>query len=371
MKKGICIFLLVLTGILACTVSGRAALTEEEQDAWYASLWDSIGSDTKELLGQLGIETVDAESLMNVSVFQIFSLVGNIIRGQAASPLKYCAAAFLIIMTVAFGKTFLPEEGAMRSRYETVGHLCVMFALLAGAGQAVRESMPAVTATEDFIIGMVPVFTGVIGMSGNPSLALSWGGAVLAFAETVSAFFADFIPAAGALGTAVCAAANLNTEHDFSGMAKTAAKAVTTVMAFAAGVFTAVLSIKDVIAGAADSVGVKGLKFVIGHSVPVVGSAIADALNSMAAGITMIRNTAGAFAVLALFLIDLVPVLRLVLWKVSMRMIAAAAGLLGVKRAAELSDSLNCLLSVILGVICFNTAVFIIAVSLVIKVKGS
>ena len=370
MKKTVCILLIAAVGTLLFAFRAGAAETATEEDAWFSELWDSVDADTRDLMEQLGVEGVDAQALLDVSPFSVFSLIGRLARGEAISPLQYGAAAVLTLVVAAFAQTFLPEGSAMRSRCETVGHLCVMFTLLAGAGQAVQESMPAVAATEDFILCLVPVFTGVIGMAGNPSLAVSWGGAVLAFAETVGAFFSKFVPAAGALGAAVCAAANLNAETDFSGAAKLAAKAVTSAMGFAAGIFTAVLAVKDVIAGAADTVGIKGLKFVVGQSVPVVGSAVADALNSVAAGLTLLRNTAGAFAVLALFLIDLVPVLRLILWKLAFRLIAAAAGVLGAKRAAELTEGLNSLLSVILAAVCFNSVVFIIAVALVINVKG-
>ncbi|MBQ6067800.1 MAG: hypothetical protein IJK89_13400 [Clostridia bacterium] len=370
MKKTVFILLIAAVGTFLFAFRVGAAENAPEEDAWFAGLWDAVDANTRDLMEQLGIEGVDAQALLNVSPLDIFTLVGKLARGEATSPLRYAAASVLILTIASFAQTFLPEGGAMRPRCETVGHLCVMFALLAGAGQAVRESMSAVTATEDFILCLVPAFTGVIGMAGNPVLALSWGGAVLAFAETVGAFFAKFVPAAGALGAALCASANLNAETDLSGAAKLAAKAVTSAMGFVAGIFTAVLTIKDVIAGAADTVGMKGLKFVIGQSVPVVGSAVADALNSVAAGLTLLRDTAGAFAVLALFLIDLVPVLRLILWKLSFRLIAAAAGVFGAKRAAELTEGLNSLLSVILAAVCFNSAVFIIAVATVIRVKG-
>ena len=370
MKQTVCILLIAAMGTLLFAFRAGAADTVSEEDAWFVELWDAVDADTRDLMEQLGVESVDAQALLDVSPLDIFTLIGRLARGEATSPLQYAAASVLFLVIAAFAQTFLPEGSAMRPRCETVGHLCVMFALLVGAGQAVRESMPAVTATEDFILCLVPAFTGVIGMAGNPALAFSWGGAVLAFAETVGAFFAGFVPAAGALGAAVCAAANLNAETDISGAAKLAAKAVTSVMGFVAGIFTAVLTVKDVIAGAADTVGMKGLKFVIGQSVPVVGSAVADALNSVAAGLTLLRDTAGAFAVLALFLIDLVPVLRLILWKLSFRLIAAAAGVLGAKRAAELTEGLNSLLSVILAAVCFNSAVFIIAVATVIRIKG-
>ena len=371
MKKLVLLLCCTVSCLFVFALTARAAEPDvyDAQD-WCPGLWEGIDASTKELLEQVGLEGIDAEGLLSLSPERIFSVIGDLISGQAVSPVRYCAAAVLAVVLTALAQTLLPGSGAMRQRCETVGHLCVMFVLLSGAGQALRESMAAVTATEDFMALLVPVYTGIIGLSGNPTLALSWGGAVLAFSETATAFFAKAVPAAGALGAAVCAAANLNSENDFSGAAKLLVKAVTVTMGFVAGIFTAVLSVKDVIAAAADGVGVKGMKFVIGQGVPILGGAISDAMGSVIAGLVMVRRTVGAFAVLALFFINLLPVLRLLLWKFVFWFISAAACMLGKKRAAELTDCLNSLLSVVLSVICFNSAVFIIALALVVSAGG-
>ena len=367
-KKTLILLAAALLFLLGAAPARAAALPQADQ--WYGDLWDSVDANTKELLGQLGLEGVSAEGLLSLTPAGVLRTVAGIVKGEAASPLRYCAASVLLLAVASLAASFLPEGGAMRQRCETVGRLCVMFALLSGAGQALRDSMPAVTATEDFILALVPVFTGILGFAGSPALALSWGGAVLAFAETVGAFFAKYVPALGALGTAACAAANLNTQADLSGTAKLLAKTVTVAMGFAAGLFTAVLSVKEVVAGAADTVGMKGAKFLIGQGVPIVGSAVADALNSVAAGLGLIRNTVGAFAAAVLLLIDLAPVLRLLLWKFVFRFLTAAGELLGQSRTASLTESLNSLLSVMLAVICFNSAVFIVALAVVLRAKG-
>ena len=367
MKKG----LLLCCAVLAYFCFPCAALAGTyDAEEWCPGLWDGVDAGTKELLEQMGVGGVDAEGFLNLSPDRIASVISGIVRGEAASPLRFGAAAVLAVVLTALGQALLPETGAMRSRCDMAGRLCLTAILLSGAGQALYESMAAVTATEDFMVLLIPVFTGVIGFSGNPTLAISWGGAVLAFAETVTAFFARYVPAAGALGAAACAAASLNAESDFSGAAKLIGKAVAAVMGFVACVFTGVLGIRDVVAAAADSVGIKGMKFIVGQSVPILGSAVSDALNSVAAGLAMVRNTVGAFALLALFFINLAPMIRLLLWKFTFLFCAAAGRLLSAGRTAELADSLNSLLSVVLGVICFNGAVFIIALALVIHTAG-
>ena len=368
MKKALLTVAAALLLISLLSVSARAA--EIDGEAWYGGLWESVDADTKELLEQVGMDGVSPEGFLSLSPFRVFSLIGKIAAGEAVSPLRYGAGAVLAAVLTALAGSLLPPGGAMRDRCETLGRLCVMFVLLSGTGQALRECMPAVTATKDFMLALVPVFTGVMGFAGNPALALSWGGAVLGFSETVGVFFAKYVPSAASLGTAAVAAANLNEETDFSAAAKTACKAVTVAMGLAAGLFSAVLSVRDVIAAASDTVSMKGAKLVVGQGVPIVGGAVSEVLNTVAAGLGLIRDTVGMFAVLALFLLVLVPLVRLLLWKGVFRFFSACASLLGQGRVASLADGLNSLLSVILAVICFNSAVFIIAVALVTRLAG-
>lgn len=348
---------------------GRACASAPEEAQWYGDLWERIDGSTADLMEELGIGNIASEDLLSLSPSRVFGLIGKVAKGEAASPLRYCGGALLALVLTALAVSLLPE-GAMRSRCETVGRLTVMAALLSGVSGAVYESLPAVTATKDFMLLLVPVLTGILGFAGNPSLAVSWGGAVLGFAETVTVAFAKYAPAAASLGTAACAAVNLNGETALSGAAKVICKAVTAVMGFCAGVFSAVLTVKDVIAGAADSVSMKGAKFLIGQGIPIVGGAVADALNTVVAGLSLARDTLGIFAIVALFLILLTPVLRLLMWKLVFRFLGMAASLLGQARAADLTEGFGSLLTVILAVICFNSAVFIVAVGLVVHIAG-
>lgn len=72
--------------------------------------------------------------------------------------------------------------------------------------------------------------------------------------------------------------------------------------------FVGLLSIKGLLAGAADSAVAKGAKFLIGSFVPVVGGAVSDALGSIVSSLSLVRGATGAFGILAVLLIAL-PVL--------------------------------------------------------------
>lgn len=75
--------------------------------------------------------------------------------------------------------------------------------------------------------------------------------------------------------------------------------------------FTAYLSIGGAIAGAADAQAVRAAKSVVSTAVPVVGGILAEAADTLLAGAGVLRAMIGAFGMLAVLAICLLPFIRL------------------------------------------------------------
>ena len=337
----------------------------EQESLWYEGLYDAVDSDTAKMLSELGIEEIDPDALMNISPEKVFTLLFDIITGRDDSPVAatFSVLAVMIISTLIC--TLLASGGQLKEMCETVGTFCIMFSVILSVSSGLTESLSAVEATKDYMLCLLPVFCGVVAFSGNPSLALSFNTVMLGFAETVSVGFSEYIPPLSAVGTALSASSVINPFFDLSAVVKLINKGVTLVLSFVSAVFVAVLSIKGTIAGAADTVGLKGLKFIVGNSVPVVGSAIGDALNTLSAGLGLIKNTAGIFCIIVLLIINVPSLLRLIIRKICLYFLSVCAGMLGNSKAEGFITALNGLYSVIISVISFNMFVFVIGIMIV------
>lgn len=358
------VIILILPGI--CVTAG--ALSPPEESSLYADVFGTVDSETAELLEKLGLFSLSPENLLEITPSAVFSLIGEIFRGESESP--FTTGAVIILILIAAGIFLgLTEGGAYAELTRTVGAMCLMFALIRSSSGILSESMSSVRLTGDFMLGLIPLFAGVISFSGNPALALTFNTAVLGFAEGISGLFSQGIPLVAAISTSAAVSSVINPLADLSEVGRLFNKTVNLVMGFASGVFTAVLSLKSVIASAEDTLGLKGLKFFIGNGIPIVGGAIGDALNTAAAGLLLVKNSIGIFAVIVLFLINLPAFVRLVMWKLSLRMIAFSAELMRFPEVSQLAEALNGLFSVIMGVICFNMFTYIISVAAVLAVK--
>ena len=198
--------------------------------------------------------------------------------------------------------------------------------------------------------------------------ALSAQGVVLAFAAGVSLFLSRALPAAGMLGLGLGAAEALQPGGLCGMAAARLQKAAAAAAGLASGLFTAVLGVKHVAAAAADSVAAKGFRFLIGGSVPIVGSAVGEALGSVVAGLSVLRAGIGILGVLAIALIHLFPLCELIRWRLALSLLEVFSAGFGNRRVAGFLKTLGGTFGFFAATLCFNAAVYVIALSLLVSV---
>lgn len=361
MKK----LLSLLFAFLLFIILSPLCFAAETPEEYYITVWDSLDGETKRLMDSFGIDG-DAQSLSDISPERaaraVFSLFSDCI-GEAFGGFFAVLAVMLAVSLL--GAYEIKTEG-LKNAAECIGGACVMFSVLAVTGKITETAAAAVKLTEDFMLGVIPVFAGVVAMSGSPALALSFNSAVLAFAETISGVFSSSMPVYTSVMTSVAAAGVINPYFSCEKLTSLFNKAACGAAAFVSGIFVAVLSVRGVIAGAADTVTVKGLRFLINSSVPVVGSAIGDALNSVTASLVLIRHSIAALALTAAVLIVLPALVRITVYKLLLSLTSVFADVLSLKKISGFIDAVNGVFSFYAAVLCFNAFVFIISIAIVI-----
>jgi stage III sporulation protein AE len=141
-----------------------------------------------------------------------------------------------------------------------------------------------------------------------------------------------------------------------------------TVMLIIVLLFVAYLSLTGVISGTTDAVTTKALKTTIQTVLPVVGSIIADASETVLAGASILRNAIGIFGFLAVAATCLFPFLQL---GVNYLLYKAAAGLSGAiadSRITKLVNAVSTAFGMMLGLVGASALMLFISIISVIKV---
>ena len=116
----------------------------------------------------------------------------------------------------------------------------------------------------------------------------------------------------------------------------------------ALALFTLYLTVSGAAAGSADTVTARLARGAVGV-LPVVGSILADAADSVLAGAGAVKNTVGAAGLLAVLAVCLLPLMRLGVQYLVYKAAAFLAGILGAEQLTGLIDALGGAFGLIFG----------------------
>ena len=370
------VFVLLL---FACAIPASAENDETIQDAAFQSqleasgaesLVDALPDDARETLRALGVDGIDLYSLLGASPRDIITQLLNILQGGLGKVVRSGAMALGVVLLLSYAFTALPEDEKIRHSIEVTGSMLALILLLPGLAQLMRTAAAAVETGSGFSLLLIPILAGIITAAGNPALALSYHSIALAAAQGL-AQLADgvIIPCTGVvLGLSLVDGTAKDAR--LSAVAGAIKKAVIGTFAILAGLFSALLSIKSLIANTADALVVRGVKVVAG-SIPLVGGALSEACGAILSSVSLVKGAVGGFALLAALALYAPVLIELLLWSVMLKLLAAASELFQQSKAAEVFKSAAYAVAILSACVVFNAALLLISTGLVITVGKS
>ena len=127
--------------------------------------------------------------------------------------------------------------------------------------------------------------------------------------------------------------------------------------------FTALLTVQSLIAQAADTVSMKTAKFVVGSAVPVIGSTISDAINTVVSCAGLLKTAVGAYAIVVLILAFLPALLDCLLWMLATEISVAFAEMLGIAAVPSLLKSIGEALKLLVALVMTSALTMIVSVT--------
>lgn len=368
------IFAVCVLIILSFSVNAYAAGESEYYNGQIESsgaedILSGLDSETKERLGELGIEGVNFSSLFDVSFSKIFSFVKKAAEGKLESPLKSLMKLLSVIILIAVCESFMPDDDKMKNVINMAAVLFSVTVIISPLYDAMESAVSSVGVCADFMKSLIPVLVGIVSASGNPSLAVSFQSCAFAAAEVISALGKNYVvPIVGAV-TALDLTGSLMPSMKLSGITELVKKTVIQTLSFTATLYVSFLGIKGALANAADTVASKGIKLVISSAVPIVGGAVSEAYSGIIGSLVLVRSTVGIFGIIVIAVITVPSMLQLLFWIFALKLGAAAGEVFSLGGVSSLLKALSCAITLLNVVILFGAVLFIISLALLLSLK--
>ena len=228
-------------------------------------------------------------------------------------------------------------------------------------------SVNALKGCAAFITAFIPVFAAIVAASSAVAISVSMSALLLGACEVVS-FVCSFVimPLMGGF-LGVSLASSVSPIIGKSGIADGIKKLCFWTMSLLTTVFVGILSIQTAVSAAADTLGVKTTKFILGSAVPIAGTAVSEALTTVTASMGILKTSVGFYAVIACAVIFLPVLAELFIWRVSLNLNSSLAELLSLSQISAVLKSVDTVISLLIGIILLTGTMFVISLGVVIS----
>ena len=376
MKKTV-IFLCALLLFLLIPVSSYSMDYSEEEYNKTLSSYDlssfekELDTDTYKMLDELGVLDFSYESITGLSFNDIVGLLKSLFQKKAELPIKSSVTVLVFILLSAFLQSLKAEsDDSVNMIYSTATALLVATVVLVKLTSTVSLASMAISVASNFVYAFIPVFCSIVVASGGITTGFSTNTTLLILAQGLSFISSNiFMPIVNCY-LALGVTSSLRYELNLDKLLSSVKKIITTCISFVSGVFVSVLSVKTAVAGRADMLGLRSIRFAINSVVPVIGSSISEGLLSIQAYSSLIKSSVGIVGVVAVVLVFLPSIIEVVLWRISLTLCVIVSDVFGDKSvSAVLNAFLNTLL--LINVILFLSMVAtVIAFGILIAAGG-
>ena len=217
-----------------------------------------------------------------------------------------------------------------------VGVLGIYAAVLGAFGSMIQLSKDTVATLTDYSALLIPIMASAAALSGNPVSATVLQSVTVLFAQLLMRIITKLLIPGVYLFLALAAGEAALQNNLLGELREFLSWIISKTLRCLMYIFTVFLTLSGVISGNTDAMAVKTAKFAVSGMIPVVGSILSDASESLLAGASILKNTVGIVGMLAVLGIAIVPFLRVGIQYLITKGAAACSGAIAIKEHTSL-----------------------------------
>lgn len=362
MKK--IILIITLLFCFSFSVSAEDSYKEQYNASGAEQLYDLFPEETRRIIDDMEIDISDSAWVNKLEPENIFAQIADFFKTGIKKPMTSGLGMLAVIIFIAVCSTF-DSFKAYSQAASFVFVICFCAGMLGPLFSLIESCSSAVKGISTLISGFVPVYAGIITVSGQGLTASGMSFLLLFAAGAISALSSFVIVPLMSCYLGIGVAGSVT---DFTGVGRlgeTIKKAAMWILSFALTIFLGLLTIQTSVNAAADNLGVRAAKFMLGSFVPTFGGALSETLTTLLGSVKLLKSSVGMFGVVGIALIVIPVIIELLCWRLTLFLLDASAELLGVKVKTGVIKAADSVLAVLIGVLLFCGALFIISLAVV------
>ena len=328
-------------------------------------LMENIDDKTKEYLCELGIDEISFEEIFELTPTRVFKFIFSLITEKSVSLVNRFILIFTTLLISALANAFIKENSQLNKIIDYISIVIILSFTMESIGRILTDVAISIRTTKIFINAYLPIMAGIIVASRNPSLAVTYNSFSIIFSNIIG-FFADkvFMPVISVLFS-FNIISSFSSDNFHLRINKTLRKLVIVVLALFSTIFTGLLTSQSILASSSDTFMLKGIKFISGTFIPVVGGTVSEAISSVISSFLIMKSTLGVLIIIVILLINLPVMIELLVWYFFLSLCSAISSLLKTDSITDVFDGLSSTVSLMNIILFFITFVLVISTGII------
>lgn len=324
----------------------------------FAEYKEKVPDSITEFLEDIGIDVSDVTSFNKLFSKEGASALFSYLFSNITAPISGIAVIIsaIIVCSLCESISISSESGAL---VRLLASLCVCSAIVLPVANLIFVCCNELCSISDLMLAFVPVFAAVLIATLKTQSASAFQGAMFISSQIISYFCGYIIPPFCSSYLALATAISVSNQVRLVAFCEQIKKCAIWIINAAMTLFCAIVSVQNLIASQSDTVASKTVKYVVGTSIPIVGGALSDLMNSTGSCISIIKTSFGIYAIIAVIIILLPNLISVLLYKFTLSMCGNVCALFSQNDILRLLNSVNSALSIILAVLCCSGVMLI------------
>ena len=372
-NSGKLIFCIAFVAVLLGALQIDAYAGEQQPyDELYSLLEiDDVEDITKEEIkkyAEIDFDISDEKAMWQINGYDIIKNI--IINSFSVDGSAFNILSVVLVIAVLYMLTLKSEKGEaiLGVSYDTVTSAVCLVVLLAPVSFLLFDVCSAIESCCVFMSAFIPVYSVVIFATGKSATSGSYASLMFVFTQ-IFTIPADkvFAPLGGVMLTSAAGSSFGTISKRYFDVLK---KFMVVVLSASMGIFITVLNMQTAISSSSDTVGMKTVKTALGALVPIVGTAISDTVSVITAGAGTLKCSVGIYAVVSIVVLVLPPLIKLLLWRVTVALCSSIVELAGAQSAKTAVKSIGEVITLMISVLLCTSVAYLLSVILTLSAGG-
>lgn len=257
-----------------------------------------------------------------------------------------CASVLAAVMVLSFIKSY---EGKSKAVVELAGVVSICCLLLGPTNTLIRLGAETVATISEYGKVLIPVMTTALAAQGGSGTAGALCTATVFFDAVLTGAISELLVPGIYIFLAVAIMNAVVNDEAMKKMKDFIKWALSWGLKLVLYAFTGYVSITGVISGTADQTALKAAKVTLGGMVPVVGSILSDASETILVGAAVVKHSVGVYGLITLLALVIGPFLKIGAQYILMKLTAAVCGVFLNKQITSLLDNFTSAMGLLLA----------------------